>query len=763
MPQKAFFAYPTGSRPISDAISTAVAELKAGNDLLITPWESLSIVGLKLDRLIREKMLEADFLIADITFPNFNVYYEIGYTFGLRKPVIPTVHHAFMSASGNVYLTGIFDTIGQLRYENGDELARKLRERELQDHISSLFQPKDHNQPLFFLDTLRKIDFRNWIVQSISNSSVNKRPFDPDETPRLTLSFSIAAISSSTGIILPLLQDGIEDSLRHNLRASFLAGLAHGCGIETLIEQYEDLPAPVDYRDFIDTGRTKIEVTRSVEEYCAQVLIRNQERSHLQPPATRSLLEKIDLGASAAEYEVEKLSRYFVRTAEFSRAMRATGCLVVGRKGSGKTAIFSQAAEESSTDKRILVVELSPASHNLSELREELLGVVSVGVFDHTIAAFWQYIIYAEILLKLRETLLPKAKYNLTLLNKIRDMEEKYGLTAEMVAGDFTARLALAVRLVIGGLSKVQGKDARTYLTNLLFESHIPALRDTIVELGSEFRKIVLLFDNIDKGWPARRVEPHDIRTIQHLAAVLNKMQRELERRDVAFQHMLFVRSDVYEQFVEETADRQKQNLITTDWSDPEQLTHLIHQRVISAIDADSHEEAWRVANPILEDGRTAVAHMIESSLMRPRFLIELCERAISFAVNRGHVAVMPEDVRAAIEKHSIYLVSFFGYELRDVSGISDKIFYAFIGYPDRLDEKEIDAIIAETRDGFSTAEVIEMLIWYGFLGIPDGQGKPVYIYHLDYDMRRLQAERDRLGPAVKYSVNSAFLRGLEN
>jgi hypothetical protein len=211
MVQKAFFAYPAGSRSISDAIGAAVAELKTANELIITPWESLSIVGLKLDRLIREKISDADFLIADITFPNFNVYYEIGYAFG---------------------------------------------------------------------------------------------------------------------------------------------------------------------------------------------------------------------------------------------------------------------------------------------------------VFDHTIAAFWQYIVYAEILLKLREALLPKAKYNLTLLTKIRELEEKYGLTEEMVAGDFTARLALAVRLVVDGLSNVKGKDARSYLTNLLFESHIPALRDTIVELGSEFKKIVLLFDNIDKGWPARRVEP---------------------------------------------------------------------------------------------------------------------------------------------------------------------------------------------------------------------------------------------------------------
>src|SRR5262249_29097826 len=72
---------------------------------------------------------------------------------------------------------------------------------------------------------------------------------------------------------------------------------------------------------------------------------------------------------------------------------------------------------------------IDTGSHNLSELREQLLKVVSVGVFDHTIAAFWQYILYAEILLKLRETLLPKARYNFSLLNRIRELEEKYRLT----------------------------------------------------------------------------------------------------------------------------------------------------------------------------------------------------------------------------------------------------------------------------------------------------------------------------------------------
>src|SRR5215831_3065717 len=765
MTRKAFFAYPAAPPAIGVTVRDAIGQINNDGQLGITPWEMLPIVGLKIDRLIRERISDAAFLIADITFPNFNVYYEAGYCFGSKKPVVPTANRAFSASTTNVYLTGIFDTLGILYYENANELRDKLPAWQLEDHISGLFQPKDHSQPLFLLDTLRKIDFRNWIVGSIANASVNVRRFDPDETPRLTLNASVAAITSSTGVVIPLLSESIEDSLRHNLRASFLAGLSHGCGVEPLIEQYEDLPAPLDFRDFIDTGRTKIEVTRAVEEYCVQVLIRNQERGHLLPTSARPLLEKVDLGSSAAETEYQRLGLYFVHTAEYSRAIRSPGGLIVGRKGSGKTAIFYQAIEETSSDKRNLVVELSPASHNLSELREQLLKVVSVGVFDHTIAAFWQYILYAEILLKLRETLLPKAKYNFSLLNRIRELEEKYRLTDAMVAGDFTSRLAQAVELLIKGLREANGggKDYRSYLTNLLFESHIPTLRDTIVDLGSDFKKILLLFDNIDKGWPAQRVEAHDIRMIQHLISVLNKIQRELERKGTEFQFLLFLRSDVYEQLVEQTADRGKHNLITIDWSDPYQLSHLINQRVIWNVSAEEQAAAWQAVNPIMEDGRAAISHMIDSSLMRPRFLIDLCERAISFAINRGHQTITTRDVQNAIEQHSIYLVSFFGYELQDVSGISDKIFYNFIGHPERLSENEIEPIIATAKNDLTSNEVITMLIWYGFLGIPDASDHPVFIYDRNYDMRRLEAERARQGPDVRYFVNRAFLRGLEN
>ncbi len=66
------------------------------------------------------------------------------------------------------------------------------------------------------------------------------------------------------------------------------------------------------------------------------------------------------------------------------------------------------------------VVDLRPASHNLSEMREALFSIVSTGIFDHTIAASWQYIIYVEIVLKIQEMDLPRSRNNFAIQERIR-------------------------------------------------------------------------------------------------------------------------------------------------------------------------------------------------------------------------------------------------------------------------------------------------------------------------------------------------------
>jgi hypothetical protein len=124
--------------------------------------------------------------------------------------------------------------------------------------------------------------------------------------------------------------------------------------------------------------------------------------------------------------------------------------------------------------------------------------------------------------------------------------------------------------------------------------------------------------------------------TVKHLIEVLNRIQRDLSRRKIALRHLIFLRSDIYERLVEETSDRGKYYVIKVHWSDPEQLRHLLRQRVINNLDSMHHEDAWNALNPPMQAGGDAVDLMIESSLRRPRYLIDLCERTLSFAVNRG-------------------------------------------------------------------------------------------------------------------------------
>lgn len=761
MVSTAFYAYPGGNRFVTDAISGAV-ESSINEELHLKPWEAMRIVGFKIDDLIREQIRSVDILVADITFPNPNVFYEIGYAIAAGKPIVPTVNTAIEKSIDRIQRLGLFDTIGWVSYNNAEELSEKLRAWNDVAWISRYSRRRDYVQPLFVLDTLVKTDFRNHIFHAIDNSHVQSRKFDPAEIPRLTADKALAEVSASAGVIVPIINTELVDAERHNLRAAFILGLTHGFDIEALVIQYEHAPAPLDYRDFITNSTFRRETEDHVEQYCKKTLIRNQGIPDRDLKLPSGLLNEIDFGSSTAENEMQILGYYFIQTAEYQRALRAEGAVVIGRKGSGKSAIFLQVAKEAARDRRVCIVDLRPASHNLSELREALLGVVNAGVFDHTVAAFWQYIIYIEILLKIREMILPRARNNSDLQDRIRKVEEDFKLTDDIVSGDFTSRLEAAVEEVIRILDTISDPaDLRSRLTNIMFEQPIPRLRDAIISFRDFFDSILVLIDDLDKGWPPRRVERHDVATVKHLIEVLNRIQRDVTRRDVEFRHLLFLRSDIYERLVEETSDRGKYNPIKIDWSDPEQLRYLLRQRVFSTHDQSKHEVLWAAFNAPM-NGSDAVELMIETSLRRPRFLIDLAERTLSFAINRGHDTVTPDDVEEGMRQMSLYLVSDFGYELRDVAGTPEDIFYKFIGKGTVLLEEEISNLLPKETIGLELNEAIELLLWYGFLGIITEGGETVFIYDRAYDFRRLEAERGQSGAKVKYAVNPAFIHGLK-
>ncbi|MBV5349960.1 hypothetical protein JZU71_02025, partial [bacterium] len=89
---------------------------------------------------------------------------------------------------------------------------------------------------------------------------------------------------------------------------------------------------------------------------------------------------------------------------------------------------------------------------------------------------------------------------------------------------------------------------------------------------------------------------------------------------------------------------------------------------------------------------------------------------------------MVPEDIEEGLRQMSIYLVSDFGYEMRDVAGTPEDIFYAFIGKSELLTQQDLDDILQTVTADLPTKEIADLLLWYGFLGINDESGKVVFI-----------------------------------
>ena len=59
--------------------------------------------------------------------------------------------------------------------------------------------------------------------------------------------------------------------------------------------------------------------------------------------------------------------------------------------------------------------------------------------------------------------------------------------------------------------------------------------------------------------------------------------------------------------------------------------------------------------------------------------------------------------------------------------------------------------------------ELVDLLLWYGVLGILRKSGEQTYLYDVHYEMRKLKAlVKARETEDLIYTVNRAFWRGLD-
>jgi hypothetical protein len=352
------------------------------------------------------------------------------------------------------------------------------------------------------------------------------------------------------------------------------------------------------------------------------------------------LLSRISLGDPMAENEFETLADYYVPTDPYQRALRGEVNLVVGRKGTGKTALFSQVRIAKRNNKANIVVDVKPEGYQLVRLKEEILDVLSEGSRQHLITIFWEYVLYLEICYKILEKDRERHKFDHTIHQKYQNLAKAYTGDGGLLEGDFSERLLILSESVVQSFKDVSSTLDKSRLaagdvSNIVYRHDIRAIRDIVADYIAHKDSTWILFDNLDKGWPTHGLQPIDITILRCLIDAARKIQREMTKRKNSFTSIVFIRNDVFELLMQQSADFGKEIRVSLDWSDTELLREMIARRIRAA---DPHlkgdfDALWATLVVSHCRGEDSFYYLLERGLMRPRNLIKLvmhCRGAVT-------------------------------------------------------------------------------------------------------------------------------------
>jgi len=753
-------AYPSEPEDIGRTISLTLEKLHH-KDMFreLVSWEENDIPGRFISTEVLKLIESGTAFIADITRLNFNVVFEVGYAIGRKKRAILVRNKVIRPDSDLIRSVGIFDTLGYVDYSDSAGLVSLISG--ITDLAPLHFDENatSTKAPVYVLLPQIKGDIETHLIARVKKARLFYRSFDPEEHGRLSAPEAIENVASSHGVIIPLLPNHYSNAEAHNIRAAFVAGLTQGMGKILLFLQSGDDPVPLDYRDLV----RRFKFPGQIDEYIAEFAIAITESLQSVQPSVvaqpSTFLTRLTLGASSAENEFQELGEYYLETDEFRRASRGEIQIVLGRKGSGKTALFFQLRDRLRQDKRTVVLDLKPEGFQLIKFKDQVLDYLEEGTREHTITAFWEYLLLLEICHKLlqKDRMLHLRDHEL--YSPYLSLESTYDNDEYVSEGDFAERMLKITQRIAQDFDAMRG-DAKEPLrlssgkiTQFLYKHDISDLRSQIVSYLQHKPALWILFDNLDKGWPPHGIKPEDVFSLRCLLDAIWKLERAFQRQGIPTTGIIFIRNDVYENMVATMPDRGKISQALVDWTDAALLLELLRRRFLcSGVEGDpSFEDLWRQVCVSHIRGEESSHYMIERCLMRPRSLIDFLRFCRSHAINLRHQRIEIEDIDHGEEQYSTQLVN------------KDSL-YEFIECSSEPDDESLHSIMAKISDDISIQEkIFNLLLWYGVLGFRGTDGEPKYIYSVRYDMKRMQTLiKKRTEEGIVYLINPAFWKALE-
>lgn len=323
----------------------------------------------------------------------------------------------------------------------------------------------------------------------------------------------------------------------------------------------------------------------------------------------------------------------------------------------------------------------------------------------------------------------------------------------ENIRNDFQAKYA----------DKEHGKIdlSQAEITDLIYRHDVNKLRGEVLDYIESKNSLWLLFDNLDKGWPAHGLKSEDLIIIRSLIEATRKIERDLNRRHIEAHTLIFLRNDVYELLVDETSDRGKEAIVNVDWNDQDALKELVRKRILfNSIgnSASTFEELWSAICISHVNGEESFQYLLDRCLMRPRFLIDLINFCKGNAVTLSHEKIDDSDLIKGVNLFSDSILNDVGYELRDVYPDAENVLYAFIGLKVKMTLEEIKFGLSQIGIKEDQLQnMIDLMLWYSFLGFINEKYEHCYLYDFNYNFKKFQGMINASNGSLHYVINKAF------
>ena len=371
-----------------------------------------------------------------------------------------------------------------------------------------------------------------------------------------------------------------------------------------------------------------------------------------------SRLEEISsFGGVAAEADT-LLDEYFLRTAAYQEILDQRRFIVVGRKGTGKTAIYRQlqGSNEAGTSHAAgLQFENYPwGAHN------EVANTMASTVERFTES--WRFLILVETAkLVLASNRIPIRGRALRRFLKRNWGSQQFGVHRVFEPSTYDVDFApSAFGWSIGALRRK--RTQRPELAGFL-SARNDWLKNQIRKAASSDHEYYVLFDGLDIAYTSID-DLYTQRIIGLLLAARDVFSWSKEHH-LNISPVVFLRSDIYAELT--FADQNKMtedNVQLLTWNDDatgeSSLKTLMDERIRSLLHVDEGTDPWTVVfEPSAMRGtQQKYKYMVERTYLRPRDMIKFANVCLANAKAAHHDRITNDDIYNAKDEYSDYVVS---------------------------------------------------------------------------------------------------------